>query len=107
MLPKLRTFRVGPTSANNPEISVPSPPAGISFIFASHAMFRMVPPNPVIATRQIFSPGASALLNLNHAFTRARLDLVHAGNDLTCKLVERLGMGRVFAFENRGLAAVS
>src|SRR5580700_10322085 len=47
-----------------------------------------------------------ALLNLNHALARAGLDLIHACNDLASKVVERLGMWRILAFENRGLATV-
>ena len=47
------------------------------------------------------------LLNLNHALASAGLDIIHPRDDLAGKVVERLGVGRVFSFEHGGLAAVS
>src|SRR5580704_14291080 len=53
-----------------------------------------------------FLPYAS-LLNLNHAFPRIGLDLIHPRDNFTGEIIQRPGVRRVFAFEYRRFATVA
>src|SRR5713226_4222170 len=47
------------------------------------------------------------LLNVDHAFLGAGLDLIHPPDYLAGKFVERFGVRRIFAFEHCRLAGIS